>query len=132
MKIGFVAGAFDLLHPGHIQLLRDCKDMCEYLVVGLHVDPSTERKEKNKPVQTVYERFEQLKACKYVDQVVPYETENDLLNMLNNGVINVRFLGGDYNSRGKEITGEKIVPIEIIPRGHSYSSYELRERIKKS
>src|SRR3990167_3972639 len=89
MKIGFVAGAFDLLHPGHIQLLRDCKDMCEYLVVGLHVDPSTERKEKNKPVQTVYERFEQLKACKYVDQVVPYETENDLLNMLNNGVINV-------------------------------------------
>jgi len=130
MKKGFTTGAWDLLHPGHLHLLCKCKSQCDHLIVGLHVDPSIERK-KNKPIQTVYERFIQLKACKYVDEIVPYETEQDLLNIFNTWKIDVRFLGSDYEKRKEDITGFNLVPIEYIPRSHSYSTSELRKRIKK-
>lgn len=130
MKIGFVASSFDLLHPGHLYLLAKAKKRCDHLIVGLHVDPSVERKNKNKPLQTVYERYVQLKACKYVGRIIPYETEIDLLNILSTRKIDVRFLGSDYEDKKEMITGFELVPIEFIPREHTYSSSELRERIK--
>lgn len=129
MTVGFIASAFDLLHPGHLHLFEECKKRCDFLIVALHIDPSIERKEKTKPIQTVYERFIQLRYTKYVDQIIPYETEQDLLNILHTWKIDVRFLGSDYQQR-KDITGFDIVPIEYISRKHTYSSSELRERIK--
>lgn len=128
MKRGFVTGTFDLLHPGHLHFFRECHKRCDHLTAALHVDPTCENKEKNKPIQTVYERYAQLRACKYIDTIVPYQTEEDLCNMLATDDYDVRFLGGDYQHGGK-ITGQYIVPIEYIPREHGYSSSELRSRL---
>jgi len=128
MKKGFVAGAWDLLHAGHILLLKECDEKCDYLVVALHIDPSVERKEKSKPVQSVYERLIQLKGCRYIDEILIYETEEELETILRSSDIDIRFLGSDYV--GKNITAEKVVPIHIIDRCHNYSSTELKERIK--
>ncbi len=125
--VGFIAGSFDLLHPGHIHVLAESQANCEWLIVGLHVDRSIEKKGKNKPVQTVLERFIQLKACKYVDEIVPYETEEDLINILKTFSIDIRFLGTEYE-RVKN-TGQDIIPIKFIKRDHSYSSSELRKRL---
>ena len=83
MRIGFTCSTFDLLHAGHIQMLRDAKEQCEYLICGLQVDPSIDRPEKNSPVQTIVERFTQLNAVKYVDEIIPYQTEKDLEDILN-------------------------------------------------
>ncbi len=130
MKIGFIAGAFDLFHPGHLYVLFEAKKLCDYLVVGLHVDPSIERDNKNHPVQTAYERYKQLEACEYINHIIPYETETDLLNILNIENITVRFLGSEYEAPDVKITGREIVPIEFIPRHHSWSSTELRDRLK--
>ena len=131
MKRGIIAGAFDLLHPGHLYTFRVASEMCDGLTVALHVDPSIERKSKNKPVQTVFERYTQLRACKYVDQIIPYETENDLVNMLCLGGFDIRFVGSEYRDQGdyQKITGWNIVPIEYINRYHDYSSTELRKRL---
>jgi len=132
MKKGFVCGAWDLLHAGHILLLEECASRCDYLLVGLHVDPSIERKDKNKPIQSVYERMTQLKGCAYVSGLVIYETEKELETILNSSDIDVRFLGSDYdNDKDKEITDINAVEIEIIDRHHNYSSTELKERIRK-
>lgn len=130
MKVGFVAGAFDLLHPGHVLMLRDCKNSCDSLIVGLHVNPNKERKYKNKPIQTVFERFVQLNALKDVDYIIPYETEEDLLNILKTADINIRFVGSDYLGNEDKITGLNLVPLEYIIRNHSFSSSSLRRRIK--
>lgn len=133
MTRGFVCGAFDLLHVGHLHLLRECKKHCDQLTVGLHIDPSKERSSKNKPIQTAMERMVQLRACKYVDSIMVYETEADLLNFLLTDNVDVRFLGSDYEGQLKDnITGADLVPITFIPRKHSYSSSELRQRIKES
>ena len=129
-KIGFIAGAWDLLHPGHLYTLQQCRANCDLLLVGLHVNPNSERKGKNKPVQTIWERWCQLQACQWVDSIIPYETDADLINMLKMIPINVRFLGEDYLKRQDEITGKDIVPIKYIKRGHTYSSSELRRRLK--
>jgi len=129
-KIGFIAGAWDLLHSGHLWTLAQCHNYCDYLVVGLHVDPSKQRKHKGKPIQTVFERWNQLLGCRWVDNIFPYETEEDLKNMLHVLAIDVRFLGEDYLKRQDEITGKDIVPIKYIKRGHTYSSSELRRRLK--
>ena len=126
---GFIAGAFDLLHPGHIYTLRECKMRCDKLVVGLHVNPSLERPSKNKPVETVFERFIRLAACKYVDEIVPYETEEDLLNILHTLNLDIRFLDVEYSQLPERITGKDIVPIVFIEREHSWSSRRLRKRI---
>lgn len=133
MKIGFTCGAFDLLHSGHIAMLRECASQCDYLIVGLHTDPSKERPNKNKPIQSAYERQVQLEGCKFVDKVVAYDTEQDLINILSNETINVRFVGEEY--KDTEITGQKICQdrnIEIIynTRRHNFSSSELIQRIK--
>ena len=135
MKVGFTCGAFDLLHPGHLIMLRQCKEQCDWLIVGLHTDPTIDRPEKNKPIQTVYERWVQLNACTYIDTVVPYDTENDLCNMMATLDMNIRFVGADH--RNDYITGQQICEsrkIKIIfnDRYHDYSSSELRERINDS
>lgn len=130
--IGFTCGAFDLLHPGHLHLLSRCSQECDRLVVGLHTDPSIERSEKNKPIQTSMERYYQLTSLRYVDEVIPYDTEQDLVNLLATLNIHKRFLGSEYGYT--QITGESIchergIELIFIPRLHSWSSSELRERL---
>jgi len=129
MKKGFVCSAWDLLHTGHIALLEEARSQCDYLIVGLHTDPTLDRPEKNKPVQTSFERFMQLKGCKFVSEIVPYDTEEDLLNMLQMINPDIRFIGEEY--RGKPFTGNQL-PIKIIytARRHNFSTSSLRQRIK--
>ncbi len=131
MKVGFIASSWELLHPGHIYTLAECKKRCDYLIVGLHVGGR-----EKKLVETMFERWMRLAACEYVDKIIPYETEKDLENMLKTLDIDVRFLGEGYKTRD-DITGEGIVPIEYISRKHNWSStalvaqcQELKERIK--
>jgi len=131
--VGFTCGAFDLLHPGHIAMLNDCKRYCDHLIVGLHTDPSIDRPTKNKPIQSVYERYVQLKGCKHVDEIIPYDTEEDLQNLLSIESIDVRFVGSEY--KGTYITGQKICDMRKIAvvyntRLHNYSSTNLRDRLK--
>lgn len=130
-KVGFIAGAFDLgPHAGHMMMLKECSDNCDFLTVALHIDPSIERREKNKPVESAYERFIKLAGCRYVDKVIPYETESDLYLMLINEKPAVRFLGEDY--RDRPFTGKDIASIRIhyIDRNHGFSSSGLREKIR--
>ena len=127
--IGFTCGAFDLLHAGHIVMLEEAKSNCDYLIVGLQTDPSIDRENKNKPVQTVYERYVQLNAVQYVDEIIPYDTEQSLLDLLQSQKIDIRFIGEDY--RDMEFTGMDL-PIEVFytSRQHSFSSSSLREKVK--
>jgi glycerol-3-phosphate cytidylyltransferase len=133
MKNGFTCSAFDFLHPGHITMLAECKKNCDWLIVGLHTDPTIDRPTtKQKPVQSVFERYLMLRHCKYVDEIIPYETEKDLCNMLSILDIHVRFLGEEY--RNIEATGQQIckgrdISIIYLPRKHTYSSTDLRNRI---
>lgn len=132
MNIGFTCGAMDLLHAGHILMLEDCKLNCDYLIVGLHTNPQLDRPEKNKPVQSVIERYIQLKGCEYVDEIVPYETEADLIELLKALPINTRFVGSDW--KDKPFTGHEITSIEVKynTRDHDYSSSGLRMRISEA
>lgn len=130
MKKGIICSAFDLLHAGHVLLLEECKKRCHYLVAGLHVNPQLERKNKNKPTQSLIERQIQLRGCRYIDEIVIYETEKDLEDLLTIYQFDIRFLGEDYKDGKKHITSKDICPITYISRKHSYSSTELRERIK--
>ena len=127
--IGFTCGAFDLLHAGHIVMLEEAKSKCDKLIVGLQTDPSIDRPEKNKPIQSVYERFIQLSAVKYIDQIIPYDTEESLMDLLQSQHIDIRFIGEDY--REKKFTGSELpINIEYTSRKHSFSSSSLRERVK--
>jgi glycerol-3-phosphate cytidylyltransferase len=131
MKIGITCSCFDLFHPGHVLMLEEAKQHCDYLIVALQTDPTIDRPEKNKPVQTVYERYVQLKGCKYVDEIIPYSTENDLLNLLTTVNYDVRILGDEY--RNKTFTGKHLnKEYYYNSRPHSYSSTELRNRIESS
>ena len=132
MSIGFTCSCFDLLHAGHILMLKDCKKQCDYLVVGLQIDPTIDRKEKNKPIQSLQERKIQLEAVKYVDKVIIYETENDLYNLVYNMMPDVRILGTDYID--KYFTGIDIEGVDIYfhKRNHDYSTSSLREKIKNT
>jgi glycerol-3-phosphate cytidylyltransferase len=103
MRIGFTCSSFDLLHAGHVQMLREAKEQCEYLIVGLQMDPSFDRDNKNPPIQTIVERYSQLKAVSYVDEIIPYSTEQDLEDILELYTIHVRILGDEY--RDKDFTG---------------------------
>ena len=127
--VGFTASAWDLFHTGHVLFLKESKKVCDHLIVGLHVNPSIERDSKNKPIQSVYERYTQLEGCKYVDEIIVYETESDLINILKTRNISVRFLGSDYAGKEHLITAATLVPIHYISRNHSFSSSELRKRI---
>jgi glycerol-3-phosphate cytidylyltransferase len=135
MITGITFGAFDLLHAGHVAMLEEAKRKCDFLMVGLHVDPTTERPDtKNKPIQSVYERWKQLNAMKAVDEIIPYETEQDIVNMLATLGIDKRFIGSDYvdrNITGQEVCQARGIEIVFIDRVHNYSSSELRERCAK-
>lgn len=131
MKVGFTCGAFDLFHPGHVLMLAEAKEKCDWLIVGLHSDPSVERPDtKGKPIQSMYERWVQLRGCRFVDEIIPYDTEHDLINILLTTKINYRFVGGDYH--GRAFTGDDLKNYDVIytSRYHDYSTTELRERIR--
>lgn len=129
MKVGFTASAFDLLHAGHILMLAEAKSQCDWLIVGLHTDPTIDRPTtKNKPIQSVFERYTQLKAVKFVDEIVPYDTEADLLALLSTYKIDLRIIGEDY--KDKPYTGEELkIPVYYNSRKHNLSTTELRNRI---
>jgi len=126
--IGFTCGAFDLLHAGHIVMLEETKQHCDYLIVGLQTDPTIDRKEKNKPVQSVYERFIQLNAVRYVDEIIPYDTEQSLLDLLQSQNIDIRFVGEEY--RENKLSGRDLIELHYTSRRHSFSSTNLRKVIK--
>jgi len=114
-------------------MLEEAKNYCEHLMVGLQIDPSVEREEKNKPIQSLIERQIQLRACKYVDEIIVYETEKDLKTILKTLPINVRFLGKEYaieSFTGRGICKKKGIGIHFNHRLHDFSTSELRERIK--
>ena len=128
--IGFTASAFDLLHAGHVQMLREAKEQCDHLICGLQVDPSIDRSDKNAPAQTIVERYTQLDALKYVDEIIPYSTEEDLEDILSLYPINVRILGEDYI--GKDFTGKDLPPRVIYTtRSHEWSTTKLKDLITK-
>jgi len=132
MKIGFQCSSFDMLHAGHVTMLKQEKDLCNYLKVALQVDPTIDRPGvKNKPVQSVYERYVQLQACKYVDEILVYETEEDLLNLIQSQTIHIRFLGEEYKFRdftGKQYCIDNGIELYYHVRRHKYSSTEIRNR----
>lgn len=127
-RVGFTCGAFDLLHTGHALMLEEARAACDYLVVGVQSDPSVDRSEKNKPIQDYQERILMVRAIKYVDEIVLYETEEDLLGLLKQLKPDVRILGADW--KGKRFTGWDL-PIEpyFNSRDHAYSTSSLRKRI---
>ena len=129
--IGFTCGAFDLLHAGHVVMLKEARKNCDKLVVGLQTDPSIDRQDKNKPIQSVYERYVQLSGVKFVDEIIPYDTEQSLVDLLQSQEIDIRFIGEDY--RDREFTGSDL-PIEVFytSRQHSFSSTNLRKVIKST
>jgi glycerol-3-phosphate cytidylyltransferase len=136
MKTGFTCSTFDLFHAGHIMMLKEARTQCDYLIVGLQTDPTIDRpKEKNKPIQSVFERYEQLKACKYVDEILVYATEKDLVDILLSYPIDVRILGNEYehkNFTGRNECVERGIQFYFNKRDHSFSTTELRQRVVDS
>tara|TARA_R110000868_G_scaffold382981_3_gene649681 strand:- start:2939 stop:3346 length:408 start_codon:yes stop_codon:yes gene_type:complete len=132
MKVGFTASAFDLLHAGHVAMLEEAKQNCDWLIAGLQTDPTIDRPEKNNPIQTITERFIQLRACKFVDEIYVYATEADLMDLLAILPIDVRIIGSDYI--GKDFTGKQFcidnnIDICYNRRSHKLSTSELRKRL---
>lgn len=129
--VGFTCSCFDLFHAGHVLMLREAKEQCDYLIVGLQTDPTLDRPEKNKPVQSITERYIQLQGCKYVDEIVLYATEKDLIDVLTSYPIDVRILGEEYAS--KEFTGKDLdIELYFNSRNHGFSTTELRKRIAEA
>ena len=134
MKIGITFSTFDLFHAGHVKMLEEAKRQCNYLIVGLQLDPSIDRSDKNTPTQTIIERYIQLKGSKHVDEIVPYVTEQDLEDILRSFKIDIRIIGEEYI--GKEFTGksyckQKGIEIYYNKRDHRFSSSGLRKHVKK-
>lgn len=130
MKIGITFSAFDLLHAGHITMLEEAKRQCDYLICALQTDPTLDRPEKNRPTQTVVERYIQLKGCKFVDEIVPYATEQDLEDILRSFKIDVRIIGDEYrekNFTGREYCESKGIQLYFNTRDHRFSSSGLRK-----
>ena len=129
--IGVTAGSFDLTHAGHYLMFEECKGQCDYLIVFLQTNPHIDRNEKNIPVQSINERYLQVRACKFVDEVVVYETEQDLYNLLCSIKYDKRFIGADW--QGKSFTGHDIPGItnKVIfnSRNHGFSTSNLRKRV---
>jgi glycerol-3-phosphate cytidylyltransferase len=135
-KTGFTCGAMDLLHAGHVLMLKECRKKCDYLIVGLQEDPSITAKsyrgkKKNKPIETIKERLIRLQGCKYVDKIVIYKTEEDLYKLLKKIKPDIRFLGADW--KNKYATGQELAKkIVYTSRNHNYSSSNLRKRLVSS
>ena len=132
MKVGITASTFDLLHAGHVMMLREAKEHCDYLICCLQIDPSVDRPEKNSPVQTIVERYTQLKAVGYVDEIIPYKTEEDLEDILQMYHIDVRIIGEEYKKKtftGRAICSKRGIEIYYNKRDHRFSSSDLRKRV---
>ena len=133
MKIGFNCSCFDLFHAGHVTMLKMEKQKCDYLKVALQVDPTIDRPGlKNKPVQSIYERYAQVQACKYVDEILVYDTEAELLNLIMTQDMDIRFLSEEYLNRdftGKQYCMQNGIELYYHKRQHSYSTSDLRKRV---
>lgn len=132
MKIGFTASTFDLLHAGHISMLREAKEQCDYLICGLQIDPSVDRPSKNSPIQTIVERQVQLSAVKYVDEIIVYRTEQDLEDILEMFHIDIRVLGDEYRDQdftGKDICKKRGIQLYFNKRDHRFSTTALRNQV---
>lgn len=133
MKVGITFSTFDLLHAGHIGMLREAKTHCDYLIVGLQSDPTIDRPDtKNRPIQTMVERYAQLNALKFVDEIVPYQTEEDVIDILELFNIHIRFLGEEYRDKdftGKDVCRKRDIDLHFNKRDHRFSSSDLRQRV---
>ena len=132
MKIGITFSTFDLFHAGHVKMLEEAKTKCDYLIVGLQLDPSIDRPEKNKPTQSIIERYVQLKGCKFIDEIVPYVNEEDLIDVLSSFKIDIRIIGEEYKEKdftGKEYCKKKGIEIYYNKREHRFSSSSLRKQV---
>tara|TARA_B100000900_G_scaffold287585_2_gene246586 strand:- start:6656 stop:7069 length:414 start_codon:yes stop_codon:yes gene_type:complete len=132
---GITFSAFDLFHSGHVAMLKEARSNCDYLMVGLQTDPTIDRPEKNKPIQSVFERYVQLEGCKYIDEIIPYETEKDLIDILLTYDVNVRFIGEEYKQNeftGKQLCVDKGIELYYNKRQHSFSTTGLRKRIEEN
>ena len=135
MTRGFTASSFDLFHSGHVAMLKEARANCDYMIVGLQTDPTLDRPEKNKPIQSVFERYVQLEGCKYIDEIIPYESEKDLTDIFLTYGIDVRFIGEEYKDKdftAKQICVDKNIKIHYNKRQHSFSTTNLRKRIKET
>lgn len=133
IRIGITFSAFDLLHAGHIKMLEEAKRQCDYLICALQTDPTLDRPEKNKPVQSVVERYIQLKGCRFVDEIVPYASEQDLVDILRSFKIDVRIIGDEYINQkftGREYCEEKGIELYFNSRDHRFSSSGLRREVQ--
>ena len=131
MKKGFTCSCFDLMHPGHIKMLQDARDQCDYLIVGLQEDPTIDRPNtKNKPIQTLNERYIMLSAVRFIDEIMLYKTEDDLYSYLKKNKPDIRILGSDYDIPDKRFTGDNLdIDIYYHRRDHDWSTTNLRKRI---
>lgn len=131
---GITFSAFDLLHAGHICMLKEAKEQCDYLICGLQADPTLDRPEKNKPIQSTVERYLQLSAVKYVDEIIPYSLESELCEILLAYPIDVRIIGADYKNvdfTGKDICRKLGIEIYFNQRNHDFSTSDLRKKVFK-
>ena len=132
---GITFSSFDLFHSGHVAMLKEARSNCDYLMVGLQTDPTIDRPEKNKPIQSVFERYVQLEGCKYIDEIIPYATEQDLVDILLTYDIQKRFIGEEYRTNeftGKQLCVDKGIEIYYNKRQHSFSTSGLRKRIEQN
>jgi glycerol-3-phosphate cytidylyltransferase len=135
MKVGITFSTFDLFHAGHVKMLEVAKGQYDYLIVGLQLDPSIDRPEKNEPTQSIIERYIQLKGCKHADEIVPYVYEKDLEDILRSFKLDVRIIGDEYkekNYTGRDYCEEKGIEIYYNSRNHRFSSTGLRKQVKKA
>lgn len=135
MVVGLTASTFDLLHAGHVEMLREAKAQCDYLICALQIDPSIDRKEKNRPVQSIVERYTQLSAVRFVDEIIPYLYETDLEDILQMRQINVRILGEEYKDKtftGRAICASRGIELYYNKRDHRFSTSDLRKRVSNA
>ena len=134
MITGITASTFDLLHAGHVMMLREASAQCDHLICAIQVDPSYDRPEKNKPVQTLVERYTQLAAVRYVDEIIPYQSEEDLVDILKMYAIDVRIIGAEYKDEtftGRATCASRGIEIYFNKRDHRFSTSDLRKRVSK-
>ena len=132
MTVGITFSSFDLFHSGHVAMLKEASENCNYLIVGLQTDPTIDRPEKNKPIQSVFERYVQLKGCSYIDEIIPYATETDLEDILSMYPIDVRILGEEYRDgkfTGRATCAKRGIELYFNKREHRFSSSDLRRRV---
>ena len=133
-KIGITFSTFDLFHAGHVKTFEEAKSQCDYLIVGLQLDPSIDRPEKNGPSQSIIERYIQLKGSKHIDEIVPYVSEQDLEDILRSFKLDVRIIGDEYKEKyytGRDYCAGKGIEIYYNSRDHRFSSNGLRKQVKE-